>query len=162
MTLKADTARKFLELVSHLHRRGYQQLRIVPYVRDGPAPIWTCDLAPVSEIRMDHGALTPNLVHGPGLFSIRYVPNSPWPGFVEQSFEEAAEYFLEIHWELAEQTFGTDDDYVRWYEEMLAVTAPKGLVASEVYWEEPPGHMYVLNVDHVDTVQVPLPPPGRA
>jgi hypothetical protein len=162
MSLKTDIARKFLELVSHLHHRGYQQLRIVPYVRDGPAPIWACDLVPAAATRKDHGGLTPNFVHGPGFFSVRYVPNSPWPGFVEQSLDEAANYFLQQHLELAERTLGADVAYVRWYEEMLVATAPRGLVASELYWEEPPDHMYVLNVLNADTVYVPLPPPGAA
>jgi len=101
-------------------------------------------------------------VHGPGFFSVRYVPKSPWPGFVEQSFDEAASCFLERHRELAEKTLGTDLDYVRWYEEMLAATAPKGIVASEVYWEAPPDYMYAFNVENAETVHVPLPPPGRA
>jgi hypothetical protein len=94
--------------------------------------------------------------------AFRYVPNSPWPGFVEQSLDEAANYFLQQHLELAERTLGADVAYVRWYEEMLVATAPRGLVASELYWEEPPDHMYVLNVLNADTVYVPLPPPGAA
>lgn len=55
-------------------------------------------------------------------------------------------------------TLGPDPDYVLWYEVMLAATAPEGLVASEVYWEAPPDHMYVFNVRNADTLRVPLPP----
>lgn len=54
MSLKIDTARKFLEFVGHLHHRGHQQLRIVPYVRDGPAPIWACDLVPAAATRKEY------------------------------------------------------------------------------------------------------------
>ena len=162
MSLQIKAARKFLELVSHLHHRGHQLLRIVPYVRDGPAPIWACDLVPASATRKDHGALTPDFEFGPGFFSVRYVPNSPWPGFVDQSLDEAASYFIQHHFELAEETLGRDDAYVRWYEEMLVATAPKAFVASILYWKEPSDYMYVLNNVNENKVFVPLPPPGNA
>ena len=130
MPLDRDPARKFLELIRQLHDQGYQPLRIVPYVRDGPAPIWICDLAPASAIRSDHGGLPSKRIVRPAFYSSRYIPDSPWRGFVKQSLAEAARFFLKIERELAETSRGPDPAYVTWYKEMLAVTAPQGIVAS--------------------------------
>lgn len=182
---KGLRTRRVMELVGWLHRRGYGRLRLAcSWEHAGPAPVWFGDIAPVSYIRRDHGALLAQeamalylsardpshdpqagvrLLNDQPMFSSRRfgLPAYPWPNFLRQAPEQCVEEWLSRYPALAEAGRGEDKDYAEWYAEMLRVTGPTGLLAASVYWEALPGHMYV-SCGPAGVEQVPLPPPGEA
>jgi hypothetical protein len=173
---KGIGTRRIIEMVAVLHGLGYGKLRLACHWENaGPAPVWFGWIAPVRYFRRDHGALlalnplpekaalarrTKNPNDEPMFTSRRFsAPEYPWPGFLRATLEQAAIDWLGRYPHLAAEGRGEDSDYVAWYQRMLKLTAPTGLIAAGCYWESLPGYMYVsCGPSGVD--QIPLPPLG--
>jgi hypothetical protein len=162
-------------MVAALHRAGYERLRVFPFLDDGPAPRWKCYVVPIGFVSRDHGAvLVPNYPrsldrpqHGPAPMPFHLIAlgaaDYPWPGFATQTPDEAAGTFVSRYPDLAEQGRGPDPAYAAWFADVLARTAPDGLVyahAPGTACPEPAGDLGTLNMR--GTVVIPAPPPGEA
>lgn len=166
---KGIKTRRIIEMVGGLHRLGYGRIRLAcSWVDAGPAPVWFGDIAPVDYFRRDHGALLartppPEYDAMGSHFRCRWFrqPDYPWPGFLCAAPEQSAEIWLARYPRLATEGLGSDPEYTEWYEQMLFVTAPTGLIAAACYWEPPPDYMYVF-CGPPGVERFPLPPPGKA
>jgi hypothetical protein len=146
-------------MVSELHVRGYQRLRIAP----GMAPsgcYWRCSITPVTNISRKHGAM---LVSWDAL-SVHYTSGNEreyfgWRDASHLSPSRLATLFIDRFPEIAVAASGSDWLYSGWYQEMLGITYPDLFPIAYADWELP--------ADRLDTtggrsgVYVPLPPPGQ-
>lgn len=150
--------RRILLMVSELHRRGYERLRIAPGI--SPSGLhWRCSIAPASDFRGGHGAM---LADGDGE-AARFTSGQgmacfDWPDAGRDAPAALADKFLERFPGLAARGAGDDPEYARWFAEMLGMTAPDGLAYAYADWEMPDDHLPALGC--TEDVKVPLPPPG--
>jgi hypothetical protein len=122
---------KLLQMVGHLHARGYQRLRIFPY---GRIMWWRCELVPAELSDPDNGGLAyvepRHLEKG---LAARFGSGGScepfeWGVAIEgHSIEQLANMFLERFPKLAEASMGPDWAYAGWYQEMLRRTSPSVL-----------------------------------
>lgn len=116
--------RKLLRAVADLHIRGYQRLRIIPYI-GGPG-CWRCTIAPASVVSSHHGA---RLVDDGDDHAAHYSSAS---GREYWGWEDAhncvparlAEEYLRRHPAVASRGYGQDWLYAGWYQHMLHATYP--------------------------------------
>lgn len=154
--------RRVLSMVQELHRRGYERLRIAPSM--SPSGVyWRCSIVPVARIRRDHGAeaavpQSEKCFYGSG----QYERFFDWPDAERDSTTALADKFLQRFPDLAAEGKGEDPDYVRWYDEMLRLTAPRGVVYAFADWTVPDDRLPVAGDEDANEVMVPLPPPGAA
>jgi hypothetical protein len=126
-----------LEMVAVLHRRGYEQLRIVP----GMAPsgmYWRCAVTHTGNITPEHGALSIEFWEE----SAHYTSGSAngyfdWEDAKDDGPEQLADRFLERQPEICEKGLAADPEYVAWYMVMLELAiAGEFPVAYDEFWEE--------------------------
>ncbi len=150
--------RKVLLMVTELHVRGYQQLRISP----GMAPsgfYWRCAIAPVTNFSKENGAVIVNhdhliAYHSSGM-ERKYFG---WEDAGYLTPSKLANLFIERFPEIAKAGMGSDWLYAGWYLEMLHLTYPDGFpVAYADYWV-PTDHLRIINSKK--DIKIPLPPPG--
>lgn len=152
--------RKVLLLVSELHLRGYQRLRIAP----GMAPSgmhWRCAITPVSNISSKHGA---KLVDGEWLTmhysssqESRYFDREEMPDITPS---QLANLFVKRFPEIVAAGEGSDWLYAGWYVEMLHLTYPNSFPIAVADWDLPEG--YLSSAGEARDLRIPLPPPGEA
>jgi hypothetical protein len=118
---------KLLQMVGLLHARGYQRLRIFPYVR---MMWWRCELVPAELTDPDNGALTfVEVKHFDKGLAARFSIGGgckpfDWGIDIEEfSVERLANTFLERFPKLSEASMGSDWAYAGWYQEMLRRTS---------------------------------------
>lgn len=149
--------RKLLKAVADLHLRGYQRLRIIPFI-GGPGA-WRCTLADAGRVSAAHGA---RLAPGESEGLARYSSASDrcyweWDAEPHCSPTRLAEVFLERFPALAKESYGPDWLYAGWFQHMLHVTHPDDLPISYGEWIATGGAMTT-----VKGVRFHLPPPGHA
>jgi hypothetical protein len=145
--------------VADLHTRGYQRLRIIPYVYD--LGTWRCMIAPAHWVSGTHGAKLDS-----GIFEERIARYGSASGREYWGWEDThhcspsrlAEVFLERFQELATLGYGQDWSYVGWYQHMLHVTHPDALPIAFGAYEEADSFMTTLG----RPLQFALPPVGLA
>jgi hypothetical protein len=162
--------RRLLLTVGELHRLGFEQTRIVPWIADtAGGGDWTCTLAPAAMISAENGAaLDPRLAWWGGPSPL----GKHFPYFIGRGWREyrpafdSAENLLRSFPKLAEHCTGRDGDYVAWYRDMLRLTEPDGIVYASAWWGGadalPPGRLRAFNAEGKLDVRVPPPPPGMA
>jgi hypothetical protein len=152
-------SRKLLRAVADLHTRGFQRLRIVPYLYD--LGTWRCMIAPAQWISAQHGA---RLADG-----ISWEDTAPyteasgreywgWKDDKRSSPGELADVFLDRYRGLAELGYGEDWVYVGWYQHMLHITFPDALPIAEGSYVDTDGFMTTVG----RTLRFALPPAGHA
>lgn len=159
--------RKVLLLVSELHVRGYQRIRIAP----GMSPsglYWRCSIAPVSLI----GPSGIELLNSE--FKSKPVPRYTtvdegkyfgWMDAVRATPSGLARRFIERFPQIVEAGRGADWTYVGWYIEMLHLTYPDLL---PIAYDDQGGGLTHQGVEVVriggghETRLIPLPPPPPA
>ncbi|RUL83181.1 ArsR/SmtB family transcription factor [Tautonia sociabilis] len=150
--------RRILLMVSELHHRGYERLRIAPGISSSGLD-WRCSIAPAADFRSGHGAM---LADGDGeaacYSSGQGMACFNWPDARGDSPAALADKFLNRFPALATRGAGGDPAYARWFAEMIELTAPDGLVYAYADWEMPDGHLPALGC--TEDVRIPLPPPG--
>lgn len=151
--------RRLMEMVRHLHQRGYERLRL----HAGLAPsglYWRCsvyavgaDGVPVQseELRREE---TPRYSSGAGMVAFG------WTDAEEDTPAELAAKFVARFPVRAALGMGRDPEYARWYAEMMEKTAPLGVVYGYADFPLPENAMGVGNVPPGTTI--PLPPGGLA
>jgi hypothetical protein len=150
--------RNILRMVSELHARGYQKIRIAPSM--APSGLyWRCAITSSSCISSRHGAIIANCY---GLIA-RYSSSSgrkyfDWDDATRYNPSRLAELFIKRFPEIANSGKGSDWAYAGWYLEMLYLTDPDCLpIASADY---PLPKNYIRVVGERDDVMIPLPPVG--
>ena len=150
--------RKVLRIVTELHIRGYQRLRIAP----GMSPSgchWRCSITPATNISRQHGAQMESwdrlAAHYSSGQEKKYFG---WEDAAHVSSSGLAELFIDRFPEIAEAGRGSDWLYVGWYLEMLHLTYPDSLPIAYADWDLPKGCLASTGGKH--DVRIPLPPPG--
>jgi hypothetical protein len=121
-----------LQAVADLHLRGFQRLRIMPYM--GGVGAWRCVLAPASKMSVRDGAWLDSLDDE---FTLpRYSGAEEftyWEWHAKESTPPArlARVFLDTFPDIAEQAFGPDWLYAGWFLHALKLTYPDALPVAD-------------------------------
>lgn len=150
--------RKILRVVSDLHVRGFQRIRIAPGV-SASGMIWRCAITPASNISSEHGA---RIVSWDNL-AAHYASSSEekyfgWTDVVRATPGMLAELFIARFPMIVEAGRGSDWLYAGWYLEMLHLTYPDAFPIAYADWELPRDHLTTMGGR--SDVRIPLPPPG--
>jgi hypothetical protein len=150
-------------MVADLHQSGYEYARIVPFIVDTPGGgDWTCIIAPATYISPLNGAVIDER-SGPSRSEFPYFIGRGWRGYSPQF--DSAENLLSACPKLAEQYLGRDQEYVAWYQEMLRLTEPDGVIYAQSYLDDdahrPLNPIRVFGLEGEREHQVPPPPPGK-
>jgi hypothetical protein len=119
---------KLLRAVSDLHIRGYQRLRIMPYV-GGPGA-WRCVIAPALWFSCDHGARVSEGADYEACATYTSASGREYWGWRDSNHctpAKLAEVFLEKFPGLAEMGYGQDWLYGGWFQHMLHQIYPDSL-----------------------------------
>ena len=158
--------RKLLLAVADLHARGYEQLRIVPYIYD--LGTWRCTLLPAVHVSRRHGAKWAGADTPPWAAHYTSADGSDYWGWEDRNDAppEALATAIQARFpELLRQSHGPDGSYAEWYQEMLRLTQPDALPISwdgrgtEDSFES---HMGMVRLGGVAGRPIPLPPPGHS
>lgn len=116
---------RILKMVSHLHRHGYQLIRIAPYL--APSGLhWRCDITDRSNILDSHGAVIVNESLNTANYSSSMENHYfDWIDAKNDSSRELANKFIKRFPTICEQGLGIDYEYAGWYVQMLGF-AEKG------------------------------------
>jgi hypothetical protein len=155
--------------VSELHKLGYERTRIAPQIGDSPGGgVWECEIVPVTMISRQHGAVIAESAGDdcgtdfPFWTSRQWRSPRPHP-IISDSPAESATRLLQEYPELALQGVGSDTEYAEWYDDMLKMTEPEGVIFAKAWYDafKAPAvdGMRVLNAP--EGLIVPLPPPGE-
>lgn len=155
--MNIKTYRKVLLMVSELHVRGYQRIRIAP----GMAPsgcYWRCAVAPVTNISDRNGA---HLVEFDGL-AAHYSSGSEaeyfgWKNCQHLTPSQLASRFIDHFPAVVAAGRGRDWMYVGWYQEMLNLTYPDLL---PVAYDDDGLRDRLTTAGERRGVTIPMPPPG--
>lgn len=150
--------RKILRMVSELHLRGFQKLRIAP----GMAPsgmYWRCSITSVNNISNRNGAklLTWEKLsaHYTSADERKYFG---WENVAHVTPSRLADLFVKRFPKIVDSGEGSDWAYAGWFIEMLHLTYPNELPIAYADWSLP--RDYLTTVGERDDVRIPLPPPG--
>lgn len=165
----ARECRKVLLLVSELHLRGYQLLRILPYMSPSGGS-WRCAIAPASLFSEqgthfdDSGAF--------GVTTVTYTSAAGgeyflWTDAAQETPSGLAQLFIKRFPEIAAAGKGSDWPYAGWYVEMLGRTYPNHFPYAFADWDGPEDsdvrdkYWRTITIGEGDDVSVPLPPPKQ-
>lgn len=158
---------RLLLAVKELHNRGFEQLRIAPAL--APSGMhWRCAVVPKSCMSKRHGAIPDSgklkrlqALAGEQCQELQHSSGNQqaifgWQDRTLASLQELAQACLERSRELVFAGYGSDPKYVQWYERMLGMVAPHGVIYAMADWVLPEDHLPVAR--SAQKVQVPLPP----
>ena len=150
-----------MEMVGHLHRMGYERLRLDPGIA-ASGFFWRCHVLPVREdgrrIRIDdvldeEGDSSYSSSQGDKFFG--------WTDAGNDTPQQLAVKLIERFPKRAQLGLGTDEEYAGWYARMLEQTAPMGIIYGYADYTLPAhGGMGVINLP--EDMFIPMPPNGRA
>jgi hypothetical protein len=153
--------RKVLLMVSELHRRGHQRLRIAPGLSPDGGEHWRCSITPITNISNKHGARLVDWEH----LAAHYTSGAgakyfDWSYAANLDPAKLALRFIEEFPLIAEAGRGSDWAYSGWYQEMLGLTHPDLLPIA--YRDEgcPKDRLLTVGGSRSGVV-IPLPPPGE-
>jgi hypothetical protein len=150
--------RRVLRMISELHVRGYQRLRMVPHLY--ALGTWRCGITWAANTRLDHGAMacdgsfeaTPQHTSASG----REV--FAWADATHLTPSRLADLFISRFPAVASRGAGPDWEYAGWFGWMLHETYPDCLpVAFGEYLDVPPGGLLTIGAR---TARLASPPPG--
>jgi len=148
-----------MQMVGHLHRMGYQRLRLNPGI--APSGIfWRCNVQPVDDKGFYLFRVEELDLEGDSSYSSsERTEFFGWPDAENNTPEQLAVKFIERFPKRAEFGLGVDEDYAAWYADMLEKTAPTGLIYDYAdYYMPPPGGVGVINVP--ESTFIAKPPTG--
>lgn len=156
--MDSSVYRKVMLMVTELHVRGYQLLRISP----GMAPsgcYWRCSIAPVNNFSKENGAII--VKHNDLIAYYSSGMERNYFGWEDAGYltpGKLANIFIERFPKIAEAGKGSDWLYAGWYLEMLHLTYPDAFpVAYDDYWRST-DHLKLINGRK--DIKIPIPPPG--
>ena len=154
-------SRRLLFMVAELHRRGYESLRILPYM--APSGLyWRCAIGPAALFSVEHGATVSESARHEDLVSYSSGQEAcyfEWGDCTDSSTEQLADLFEQSFSDMLAQSRDADPDYVNWFADMLKQTEPGGLVYAFADWDCDENVLHVIGKCERETI--PLPPPGR-
>lgn len=156
--MSARAYRKVLRMVTELHVRGYQRLRISP----GMAPsgcCWRCSITPATNISSRHGARMLSW----DTLAAHYTSGQErkyfgWEDASHVTPSRLAELFIERFPAIAEAGWGSDWVYAGWYLDMLCLTYPDNFPIAYADWDLPKDCL--VTTGERSDIRIPLPPPG--
>lgn len=156
-------ARDLLQMVSELHRMGYERARIEPTLSPSGCH-WRCRIVPALLTSREHGARV-DRARQVDCEDARYSSAEEgrpfgWTDADGAPPAELATKFLTRFPKLAQLTKGADPEYAAWYDEMLRATAPEGLVYAWADFPIPADCLPVLG--RPQGPSVPLPPSAKS
>jgi hypothetical protein len=112
---------RVLAMVGELHKRGYQMLRVMPYIYGGIA--WRCSIGPVVLFYRNHGAMLVDKYDSETQIA-RYSSGDgnryfQWDDVAGDSARMLADKFVRRFTTLAERGRGWDYAYAGWYQRLL-------------------------------------------
>ena len=150
--------RKLLRAVAELHTRGYQRLRIAPYIAGSGA--WRCMVVPALYTSARNGAWLADGVSDdlPTYSEASGREYWGWNDTHHCTPSQLADVFLSRHGEIASLGYGEDWLYVGWYQNMLHLTYPDSLPIARGDYQQFEGCLITVPGER----RIPLPPPGYA
>ena len=109
---------EILELVSELHFRGFQRLRVCA----GPSPSghhWHLAITPASNVLASHGAKMVDIGDAIYYSNAQKADFFAWRDIEDRSSEALADRFIKTWPELCAKAFGHDTAYIAWFAQML-------------------------------------------
>lgn len=154
--------RQVLKMVRELHKMGYESLRITPYI-SFTGKYWRCMVAPSSKFSQDHGALLAASIRKPEKHLPFYTTGQEskyfgWEDATDDDPVRLAEKFVARFPKIVARCKKPDPAYVQWYEEMLRVSEPYGVVYAFDATTDSHEQMYIADNDRATRFQ--KPPPG--
>lgn len=124
-------------MVRELHRLLYEKLRIVPGLPPS-GTAWRCEIVPADVAWSERGTLgfasqDTEARYSTGQRSCYFG----WSDIRGESPEEMAAGFVERFPQLVAAGRGNDSAYRAWFDDMLVMTAPRGLPYA--YWDDVDG-----------------------
>lgn len=172
---------RVLATVGELHKRGYQRLRVMPFM--SPSGVhWRCWISPVNLFYRNHGAILLETAGGTmedvkmqatatiaGYTSGQDNHYFGWNDAEQDDARSLADKFLDRFRMLTDRGNGWDYPYAGWYQRLLSLAKggwlPVVLADDEdVSWERVPlrdVRPQEWRVDGDVTPILPLPPPGE-
>jgi len=150
-----ETCRKVLLMVSELHVRGYQRLRIVP----GMAPsgcYWRCTITPATNMSGAIGTAMPGKAPVANYSSADGNAYFGWQDAAFLAPSRLAARFIKRFPAVVSAGRGSDWLYSGWYQEMLGLTYPDLLPIAFADWDLPKHGMATVGDRH--GVILPSPP----
>jgi hypothetical protein len=155
---RIHNCRRVLRMISELHVRGYQQLRMVPHLYS--LGTWRCGITWAGNVRADHGAVPCDWSFEA---TLQYTSASGsevygWADAKLLSPSRLADMFIKRHATIARRGRGPDWAYAGWFSWMLHETYPDCLpVAFGEFLEVPLGGLITIGGREK---RISPPPPG--
>lgn len=135
----ARASRKVLVMVAELHLRGYQRLRILPYMAPS-GMAWRCAIGPAALFSEDGFELDES--GGLGVTTVSYASASvaEYFNWTDAKYETAsglARLFIKRFPQIVAAAKGSDWTYAGWYVEMLGLTYPNRFPYAFADWDGP-------------------------
>ena len=144
-------------LLRTLHKRGFEQLRLSAGI--SPSGLhWRYEIAPATSFNPD-GATVKHELYARGASDSGNGKPPPfgWEGAEAATLETLTDWFVERFPALVEAGRGMDAAYAAWYEHVLELTAPEGLLIMYGEYHDPARDgIGVLRMDR--RVEISLPP----
>ena len=167
----ASPHRRILLMLGELHRMGFERLRAPAY--DYPLA-WRCPIVPAAWTHREHGGTfeDPSAyireLFGEKSAVLNFTYSSAsgqspfdWTDATFATPRELALRFIKECPAIALAGWGPDREYAAWFERMLEMTAPNGVITS-AFADYGPGTTTFLYTHYTRVETVPLPPPGGA
>lgn len=153
--------RKVMLLLHMLHKHGFERLRFSASI--SPSGLhWRYEIAPAASFNPNGVTVKHELyARGAAGSSNGISPPFGWRGAEAATLEEFADWFVERFYVVAKGGRGKDAAYAAWYEQVLELTEPEGLLI--MYGEHhnlARDGIGVLGIKH--RVAIPLPPRSSA
>ncbi|UFW38268.1 hypothetical protein [Bradyrhizobium sp. WSM471] len=109
-------------MIGELHKRGYQRLRVMPYI-SASGGHWRCFIGPVEAFYRNHGAMLREFTAAnPARYSTAQQNGYfGWNDAGQDDARSLADKFVERFANLAEKGKGWDYPYAGWYVHMLGL-----------------------------------------
>ena len=166
----AYASRKILLMVGELHLRGYQRLRILPYMAPSGTS-WRCAIGPAALFSKDGLELEESGEFGVKTVSYTSASDAEYFNWTNAQYEtpsRPARWFIERFPKIVTAAIGLDWTYVGWYIEMLGLTYPNHFPYAFADWDGPEERKdnasswrtITIGEDNGIEVRVPVPPPN--
>ena len=163
----ANASRKILLMVGEFHLRGFQRLRILPYMAPSGTS-WRCTIGPAGLFSED--GLELNESGEFGVTTVTYTSASVteyfnWTNAQYETPSGLARLFIERFPQIVTAAKGSDWTYVGWYIEMLGLTYSNHFPYAFADWDGPeerknnPSSWRTITIGESNGVKVRVPVP---
>lgn len=160
--------RKVLQMVGELHVRGYQRLRILPYMAPS-GMAWRCAIGPAALFSRDGLRLDESGDFGETTVSYTSGAGGEyflWTDAAHETPSGLARLFIKRFPKIVTAAKGSDWTYAGWYVEVLGLTYPNLLPYAFADWDDPEEpedenrRWRTIIIGTGKEVRIPVPPPN--